>query len=37
MPRELLPTVLSSIQARIEEGFLSRSDQNILLVSPNEL
>ncbi|CAN4112972.1 unnamed protein product [Withania somnifera] len=31
MPRELLPTVLSSVQARIEEGFLSRSDQNILL------
>ncbi|KAK4368899.1 hypothetical protein RND71_012691 [Anisodus tanguticus] len=33
MPRELLPTVLSSIQARIEEGFLSRSDQNILLAT----
>ncbi|OIS99369.1 hypothetical protein A4A49_26410 [Nicotiana attenuata] len=33
MPRELLPTVLSSIQARIEEGFLFRSDQNILLAT----
>ncbi|KAJ8562353.1 hypothetical protein K7X08_011644 [Anisodus acutangulus] len=33
MPRELLPTVLSSIQARIEEGFLSRSDQNNLLAT----
>ncbi|KAK4370005.1 hypothetical protein RND71_009480 [Anisodus tanguticus] len=33
MPRELLPTVLSSIQARIEEGYLSRSDQNNLLAT----
>ncbi|XP_047270781.1 uncharacterized protein LOC107856546 isoform X2 [Capsicum annuum] len=33
MPRELLPTVVSSIQARIEEGFSYRSDQNILLAT----
>lgn len=33
MPEELLPTVISSLQARIEEGFLLRSDQTSLLVS----
>uniref|UniRef100_A0A5B7A0N8 Putative HEAT repeat-containing protein 6 n=1 Tax=Davidia involucrata TaxID=16924 RepID=A0A5B7A0N8_DAVIN len=33
MPGELLPTVISSLLARIEEGFPFRSDQTGLLVS----
>ncbi|XP_019198974.1 PREDICTED: HEAT repeat-containing protein 6 [Ipomoea nil] len=33
MPPELLPTIISSIHSRIEEGFSLRSDQNILLVA----
>ncbi|KAM7531528.1 hypothetical protein LguiB_034938 [Lonicera macranthoides] len=31
MPEGLLPTIVSSLQARIEEGFLLRSDQTSLL------
>ncbi|CAH9068676.1 unnamed protein product [Cuscuta europaea] len=33
MPPELLPTIISSIQSRVEEGFSFRSDQNILLAA----
>lgn len=33
MPRELLPTVIKSLQARTEEDFSSKMDQTSLLVS----
>ncbi|XP_052210867.1 uncharacterized protein LOC127813768 isoform X2 [Diospyros lotus] len=33
MPEDLLPTVISSLQARIEEGFPHRSDRTSLLAS----
>ncbi|TXG50166.1 hypothetical protein EZV62_022690 [Acer yangbiense] len=33
MPVELLPTVITSLQARIEEGFPFKSDQNNLLAA----
>ncbi|KAK2981971.1 hypothetical protein RJ640_019191 [Escallonia rubra] len=33
MPTELLPTVISSLQSRVQEGFLSQSDQTGLLAA----
>lgn len=33
MPEELLPTVIISLRARVEEGFPFKSDQTSLLVS----
>ncbi|KAK3025161.1 hypothetical protein RJ639_043047 [Escallonia herrerae] len=33
MPTELLPTVISSLQSRVQEGFLSQNDQTGLLAA----
>ena len=33
MPEELLPTLIMSLRARVEEGFPFKSDQTSLLVS----
>ncbi|KAK3011803.1 hypothetical protein RJ639_012504 [Escallonia herrerae] len=33
MPTELLPTIISSLQSRVQEGFLSQSDQTGLLAT----
>lgn len=33
MPEELLPTVIMSLRARVDEGFPFKSDQTNLLVS----
>lgn len=35
MPGELLPTVITSLRSRVEEGFPFKSDQTGLLVSFN--